>query len=164
MKSIMKPVNLLLLILITVIMQGCDYMPKNSWQSRPYINAFGEEAGIALYVEGERLTNGLDNAQVSFALTQDLISGGFKEVITFTLNGIASGSEIEVLTPTNEPYLFEIYDGLLFNIDYESNEVARFLELMNHEFLVIKQEEYQFTISTAGFMNLYTTTFLQPNS
>ena len=131
-----------------------------------FINAFEEEQGVALFIMGERPSDGLNEAQISFNLNQDLISGGFKEVFTFTINGSTSWGEdyIEVISPNGETYDFDIYDGLLFNIDNESNEVARFIELMNYEWLEIRSGTYAFTISTAEFINLYKTNFLQPTS
>jgi hypothetical protein len=145
---------------------SCEQKLENSWQAKPFINAFEEEQGVALSINGERLSEGLQNAQVTFSLNQDLISGGFKEIFTFTLNSSTPWQEdqIEVFTPFGESYVFDIYDGMLFNIDYESNEVSRFIELMNNEWLEIHSGKIQFTISTKEFLNLYQTNFLQPNS
>jgi hypothetical protein len=149
-----------------LFLNSCTSKLENSWQAKPFINAFEEEQGVALYIAGERLSDNLNNAQVNFSLNQDLISGGFKEVFTFTLNGSSSWGEdnIEIITPNGESFLFDIYDGLLFNIDFESNEVARFIELMNYESLEIKTGSYAFTISTVGFINLYKENFLQATS
>lgn len=146
------------------LLNGCEKKLENIWQTRPFINAFGEEEGVALFIDGERLSDGLEDAQVSFNLNQDLISGGYKQIFTFVLNGSTAGGDIEVITPTNETFLFELYDGILFNIDYESNVISEFIELMNHEYLVLKQGQFQFTINTARFLDLYQTNFLQPTS
>ena len=152
--------------LCLIILMSCTQKLENSWQAKPFINAFEEEQGVALSINGERLAGGLEKAQVTFSLNQDLISGGFKEIFTFTLRSPIPWEEdtIEVFTSTGESYVFVIYDGLLFNIDYESNEVSRFIELMNNEWLEIHSGRYQFTISTREFLNLYQTHFLQPNS
>lgn len=149
-----------------LLLVSCEEKLANSWQAKPFINAFEEEQGVALYINGERLGGGLEKAQVNFSLNQDLISGGFKEVFTFTLTSTSSWEEdqIEVFTPSGESFVFDIYDGLLFNIDYESNEVSNFIELLNNEWLEIHSGPFQFTISTKEFLNLYEKNFLQPNS
>ena len=158
--------KLLIAILLITGITSCEQKLQNTWQSKPYIDAFGDEQGVAIYINGERLSDDTEDALVTFNLNQDLISGGFKDVFSFTLNGNSSWGEdqIEVITPNGESHLFDIYDGLLFNIDYESNEVSRFIELMNNEYLEIHSGKYRFTISTRGFMELYTTNFLQPTS
>ena len=153
-------------IVLWIGVVSCENKLENSWQSQPHINAFNEAEGVELYIKGERLSEGLNEAMVSFSLNQDLISGGFKQIFTFTLNGTSAWDEdyIEVFTPTGESFQFEIYDGLLFNIDYESNVVSQFIELLNNEYLEIHSGQYRFTISNREFMNLYSTNFLQPTS
>jgi hypothetical protein len=153
-------------ILLSTGLVCCETKLKNSWQAKPFINAFEEEQGVMLYIAGERLSDNVEEALVSFNMNQDLISGGFKEVFTFTLNGSSSWGEdyLKVITPGRDTVSFNIYDGLLFNIDYESTDVSQFIELMNHESLEIHSGKYQFTISTSGFLDLYKENFLQPTS
>ena len=152
--------------IIVLGLVGCDNKLKNVWEAQPFVNAFNEEQGVALYISGERLTGGLNEARVSFNVNQDLISGGFKEIFSFTLNGTSSWGEdtIEVITPNGEAFVFDIYDGLLFNIDYESQEVGRFIELMNYESLEIRSGTFSFSISTKNFIDLYKASFRAENS
>ena len=153
-------------LILVIPLMNCEPKLENTWQTKPFINAYNEEQGVSLFIRGERLTGELEEVELNFSLIQDLISGGFKEIFTFTLDGKTSWGEdqIEVITPIGEAYVFDIYDGLLFNIDYESNEVARFIELLNNESLVIRSGPYQFTISTKGFLELYKANFPQRSS
>ena len=162
----MKYKSVLIILALWATLVSCDQQLNNAWQSKPHINAFHEEEGVALFIKGERLSKGLEEAEVYFALNQDLISGGFKQIFTFTLNGRTNWGEdnIEVITPSDETFEFEIYDGLLFNIDYESNEVSRFIELLNYDYLEIRSGDFRFTISSKDFMNLYNRYFRQSNS
>ena len=160
MKSLISFLPTLALLFIT----GCEQKLENSWQAKPYINAFGEESGTALVIDGERLSAGIESTQVMFFLFDDLISGGYKQAFTFSINGVVSGDEIEVELPNLETFAFDLYDGMIFNVDYESNDISRFIELMNNEYLLIRHGENEFTINTADFLELYKINFLESNS
>lgn len=149
--------------ILIFILTGCNNSLKNEWTTTPYRDAYGDITGVSLIIEGEHLSAGLDSATLSFSLIEDLISGGYRDIFTLTLNGTTSGDEVSILTPDGEEHFFNCYDGIIFNIDYETNDIARLFELMNFSELQLKQGTYTFSISTKNFLNLYKENFGSQN-
>ncbi len=118
----------------------------------PVPDEFGEDSGkIYLQVYGEDLSEGLNEAVITYSTFNDLISGGEKTIFTITLNGQNSNEQVMVITPDKQEVAFNCYDGIIFNIDHESHDVEHLEELMQYGKLIFKQGPYQFAISTKGF-------------
>ena len=153
----------LITLIGSLVLVGCETKLINEWSSQPFIDAFGKENGVVLFINGEQLSENLDVAVISFSLVNDLISGGYKEMFTINLNNSSFGEDIIITDMFGIKHEFTSYDGMIFNIDYESNDIDRLMELMNNEELTISQGEYSFMINTKGFLNLYSEHFRQPN-
>jgi len=143
---------------------GCESKTAIEWETKPFIDAYGEENGVSLFITGEELSDNLDVAIISFSLFNDLISGGYKEMFSFSLNNTTSSENIIITDMLGNNHEFESYGGMIFNIDPASNEISRVLELMNNEELIIKQGEHSFKVSTKGFLELYRNHFQQANT
>ena len=145
----------LLAILTLFLLAGCETKIVNEWTAAPFIDAYGNENGFILSVDAERLSSNINEATISFNEIEDLISGGYKEIFTITVDSNSPETEFTVTTPDQQEYVFTCYSGLIFNIDYESNDIAQMIALMEYPYLIFKTDEYSFTLSTSKFIALY---------
>lgn len=146
--------------IIVLLITGCNQKLKNEWAAKPFIDAYGNENGVKLEIQGEFLSGDIKTASINFTNIEDLISGGYKEVFTLEFGNFSSSDSVTVTTVNGDSETFSCYDGLIFDIDYESDDINRLLELMDSESLVFKQGNRSFTISTKGFYNLYEKHFM----
>ncbi|MEN8251661.1 MAG: hypothetical protein ABFS32_22265, partial [Bacteroidota bacterium] len=105
-------------------------------------------------VKGYDLSRNLKEAIIQYYVTEDMISGGYKPVFIFTLDGATSSDSLFVTTPAEEEHGFECYDGLIFNIDIDSDNIQRLIPLFENEKLTITQGNKIFTINCSGFYEL----------
>gem|GEM_PF-3812590 len=146
----MKKLRPLLFLLLSLTTCGPETQP--GWVALPVPDEFGEDSGrVFLQVYGKDLSPGLTEAVITYAVFNDLISGGEKTIFTFTLNGQTSHENIMVITPDGQEEQFNCYDGIIFNIDSEARDVERLEKLMRYEKLTFRQGPHTFSISTNGF-------------
>ena len=139
-------------IAFIILSSGCKPETKPGWQEMPVTDEFGNDTGeTQLRVNGYKLSSGLKEAYITYHILEDLISGGYKPIFTISINGSSSSENVIIETPDNQKVEFECYDGIIFNIDAESDNVERLSELMKYKELRLSQDSYSFTINASGF-------------
>lgn len=151
----MKRCTFSLILLMIIVITGCEAPLKNEWATEPFTDAYGNTNRISLKINGERLSPGLTSAEIRFAQIEDLISGGYKEVFSVTMNGKSASDEMIVIDAAGQEYIFTCYDGYIFDIDSESNVIETMIGLMENKELIFRQGDQSFTISTMKFTDLY---------
>ena len=154
--SIIKPEKMKYLFVaftFVVLISSCTPEIIPGWQETPVKDEFGNNTGkTMLKVDGYNLSDGVNEAFLTYYILEDLISGGFKPIFTISINGGSSSESVTVKTPDNQEVEFDCYDGIIFNIDNESDNIERFIELMKYQELRLRQDNYSFTINASGFL------------
>jgi hypothetical protein len=75
-------------------------------------------------------------------------------VFVITLDGTTSSDPVIIENPEGETHEFECYDGIIFNVDINSNDIQRIVPLFKNEYLIINQSGRQFKIKCEGFYEL----------
>ncbi len=153
--SLAMPNTKIIFFLFFAVLSCTSQELKNEWVAKPFIDAYGKENGVKLEIQGEFLTGDMQTASINFSNIEDLISGGYKEVFTLAFGNYSGSDSVTVTTAEGDLEVFSCYDGLIFDIDYEADDINRLLEMMDSESLVFEQGDRSFTISTKGFQELY---------
>jgi hypothetical protein len=154
--------NQIIFLLLLIVLSCTSQELKNEWVAKPFIDAYGKENGVKLEIQGEFLTGDMKTASINFSNIEDLISGGYKEVFTLAFGNYSGSDSVTVTTAEGDLEVFNCYDGLIFDIDYETDDINRLLEMMDSPSLTISQGNRSFRISTKGFQELYEKHFVSP--
>jgi len=143
---------LLIAFTLALISPGCEEETASGWQKVVVQDQFDPAIQKIEYeVIGSKYSKALKEAKIKYDTLNDLISFDLKPMFTITLNGRSFDDSVYIKTPDNTEFAFGCYDGIIFNIDSESHDIERLIELMQHKELSVSQGKYSFSINTSGF-------------
>lgn len=153
----MHKVKFTIVLVWMILFTACSKSGSNlpGWIETTLPDQYGNTEGYkALEVNGYNLSRNIQEAMIQYYITEDMISGGYKPVFIITIDGKTSSEMVTIKAPDGKDYEFECYDGLIFNIDFESDNIQRLIPLFNNENLKILQGDNEFTINCKGFYEL----------